>query len=556
MAIDSLRAPEAAPPAVRVQTRTRYPGLGRLARLHDSRWGPVAAVAALTIVSGVLRVGALHFHYWVDEGISVGIAGHPLAHLPALLREDGSPPLYYLLLHVWMALWGRGEVATHALSLIFALLTVPVAYWGAAGLFDRRTGIYCSVLAAGVPFLTAYAQETRMYSLLLALSLIVSASFVHVFVLRRRRYLPVFALSLAAALYTHNWALFLGVGAFVAFLVCVRVTAVDRRGLWRDGAIGFGAVALLYLPWLPTLLYQAKHTGAPWSLAPTLWSLTQGLYFLVGGRGAAVALLLAAGTGLLALRSNPSSASPSSASPSSASPSSASPSSTDLRPAQMAAVSLIVLGFGTLIVAWLDAKLTAAWAPRYLAVVVGPMILLVGLGLARSSRLGLAALALVCCFWVLDPLPSSLDSKSNVASAARVIRAQTGSDALVLSTQPEQVPTLAYYLPQVTHFGTPLGPVPDPRVVDWRNALSRLRRSSVRSVLAPMIAGLTPGERVALVIPTRIPDAPAWLKLIRRDSRTWTRYLEHDHQLRLLRVTSPHANSSGLPVQISLLVRR
>jgi len=544
MAIDSLRAPEAAPSAVRVGTRAPRGGLDRFVTLGESRWGVVAAVAALTIVSAVLRVGALHFHYWIDEGISVGIAGHPLAHLPSLLREDGSPPLYYLLLHVWMRLWGRGEVATHALSLIFALLAVPAAYWGAASLFDRRTGIYCTVLAAGVPFLTAYAQETRMYSLLLLLSLIVSASFVHVFVLRRRRYLPVFALSLSAALYTHNWALFLGVAAFAAFLVCARAATVDRRGLWRDGAIGFGAVAVLYLPWLPTLLYQAKHTGAPWSLAPTLWSLTQGLYFLVGGRGAAVALLLAAGAGLLALRTT------------SNDTSSNTSSSRDMSRARMAAVSLIVLGFGTLIVAWLEAKVTAAWAPRYLAVVVGPMILLVGLGLARSARLGLAALALVCCFWVLDPLPTSLESKSNVASAARVVRTQTGSDALVLSTQPEQVPTLAYYLPQVTHFGTPLGPVPDPRVVDWRNALSRLRRSSIRSVLAPMIASLSPGERVALVIPTQIPDAPAWLKLIRRSSKTWTRYLEHDHRLKLLRVTSPHANSSGLPVRISLYVKR
>ncbi len=52
----------------------------------------------------------------------------------------------------------------------------------------------------------------------------------------------------------------------------------------------FAAVALMYLPWLPTLLYQAQHTGAPWALAPVVWSLPQGGYFLVGGRGAAMAM--------------------------------------------------------------------------------------------------------------------------------------------------------------------------------------------------------------------------------------------------------------------------
>ena len=44
---------------------------------------------------------------------------------------DGSPPLYYLLLHGWMAIFGETEAATRALSLVFALVAVPVAYWPA-----------------------------------------------------------------------------------------------------------------------------------------------------------------------------------------------------------------------------------------------------------------------------------------------------------------------------------------------------------------------------------------------------------------------------------------
>jgi mannosyltransferase len=489
-------------------------------------------VGALTVASLLLRVGQVHFHYWIDEGISVGIASHPLGHLPELLREDGSPPLYYLMLHGWMQLFGRGEVATHVLSLIFAVAAVPASYWAGASLFDRREGAFCAALAAGLPFLTMYGQETRMYSLLALLSLVVATSFVHVFVFRRRRYLPVFIVSLAAALYAHNWALFLGLTAFLAFLACVRATAADRRALWRDGAIGFGAVALLYLPWLPTLLYQAKHTGAPWALRPVIWSLSQGAYFLVGGRGAAVALLLAAGTGLVAMRAT----------------------RIQDRITSVAVFSLLLLGGGTLIVAWLYAKVTPAWAFRYLAVIVGPLLLVAGVGLARASTLGLLALALVCCFWVVDPSRSSIDSKSNVADAARAIRGELSTDTLVLSTQPEQVPTLSYYLPHVSRFGTPLGRVADPRVVDWRGALVRFRHSSVGTVLAPMLRSLTAGERVALVVPTRFLKTPVWMALIHRDSVIWSRYLARDRRLTLLSVTSPRSPSSGLPVRIALYV--
>lgn len=219
----------------------------------------------------------------------------------------------------------------------------------------------------------------------------------------------------------------------------------------------------------------------------------------------------------------------------------------------MAAV-LLALGIGTMVIAWLYAKLSPAWSPRYLAIIVGPLLLLVGLGLRRAGHLGVVALILVCCFWVLDPLGTSRDAKSSVGSAARVVRAHLGADPLVLSRQPEQVPTLAYYLPNVTRFGTPLGPVPDPRVTDLRNALNRSRHSSMRTVLAALLGPLVAGERVALVVPTRYAKTPLWAKLIVRTSIAWARYLRHDPHLRLLKVISPGTPGSVLPVRISRFV--
>jgi hypothetical protein len=526
MVVDTLR-PRTSPVSEEPEATAQPGPVARLRALAPNRWTIAGMLLALTLVSLALRSTELRFYYWIDESISVGIASHPLSQLPSLLREDGAPPLYYALLHVWMALFGRGSVATHWLSLIPALIAVPTAYWGGASLFGRRAGAYCAILAAGVPFLTEYAQETRMYSLLLLLSLIVAVSFTHAFVYRRRRYLPAFSVSLAAALYTHNWALFLVLATAVAFAVCVRSAPEARRDLWRDGLLGFGAVAILYLPWLPTLLYQAQHTGAPWALPPVLWSLSQGFYFITGGRGAAVALLLAGGAGLAALRAT----------------------GQRDRPVRTASIVLAILGVGTMLIAWTYAKTTPAWSGRYLAVIVGPLILLAGLGLSRAKRFGVAALALVCCFWVLDPKPTALTYKSNAAAVARAMRAHTGPTTLVLSTQPEQVPTMAYYLPEVTHFATPLGAVPDPRVMDWRNALDRLERSSVRGVLAPLVDRLVPGDRILLVIPTTFEKAPVWLTLVHRDSRTWLHYLERDRRLRLIKRTAPGEYRTNLGTQ-------
>jgi hypothetical protein len=522
-------SPEAPAPSLRERIRLRLVGL------ELTRWQALAGLIILVLVSLWLRTRSLRMYYWIDEGLSVGIASHHLTHIPSLLGQDGSPPLYYLLLHIWMGIRGHGEVATHELSLIFALLTIPVAYWAGGTLFDRRAGLICAGLAAGAPYLTTYAQETRMYALLTLLSLIAAGAFLHVFVRRDRRYLPVFVVATAAALYTHNWALFLALTAAAAFLVCVRAAAPElRRRLWRDGLIAAAGVVVLYAPWLPTLVYQARHTGAPWDLPPVVWSLSQGLYATVGGRGAAAALLLAGGSGLWALRQ---------------------PGSAQER-LLLAAKALLILGFGTLLVAWAYSKLTPAWAIRYLGVVVAPLILLFGLGVSRAGRLGMVALALIACWWILDPVPSSRDAKSNVGAVAAQARAHLRSDPLVLSTQPEQVPTLAYYLPAVKHFGTPIGRVPDPRVVDWRNALERLRRSSVRTVLMPMVDRLRPGQRLLLVIPTQLQKSPLYLKLINQDGNKWSSALYHDRALRLLAVYNANSGHSGLPVRAALYVKR
>src|SRR4051794_25491058 len=152
---------------------------------------PAVVAGTLVLLMGAslaLRTGTLGAGYWIDEGIAVGIASHDFTDIPRILAQDGNPPLYYLLLHGWMQLFGTSEAATPALSLLFALLPIPVSFWAGAAVFDRRAGALAAAGAAGSPFLTYYAQETRMYSLVVLLSILASASFVLAFVRGERRH--------------------------------------------------------------------------------------------------------------------------------------------------------------------------------------------------------------------------------------------------------------------------------------------------------------------------------------------------------------------------------
>ena len=116
------------------------------------------------------------------------------------------------MLHVWMQLFGDGPSATQGLSVAISLIAIPGGLWAGWTLFNRRAGLILAALAAFNPFLTIYAQETRMYSLMVVLSLLTCAAFLHVYVYRNRRYLPLFAVLVAAILYTHSWGIFVTAG--------------------------------------------------------------------------------------------------------------------------------------------------------------------------------------------------------------------------------------------------------------------------------------------------------------------------------------------------------
>ena len=474
----------------------------------DARVRIGVGLAGLTLISFLLRSTALHGRYWIDEGLSVGIASHPLDDIPGVLRQDGSPPLYYLLLGVWIRWIGDGEARTHALSLGFALLCIPVAFWLARKLFGERAAWFTAVIAALVPFLSYYAQETRMYSLAVLLSLLVAGTYALAFVEGRRRWLGGFVVAGAALLYTHNWGLFMLAGFAAALLPLLRARTVA----WRDALIGFGGIAVLYLPWVPTLLYQARHTGAPWALAPRPRDLPGELASVFGGGGPAVGLLLVGGAGLAAYLANRE------------------------RPVERRRASVATTLMTALLVALLLAFVTSliapAWAGRYFASFIGGLILLSGGVLSRAGNLGLVTAAVLAGMW-FQPPTERVNNKSNVHRVAVVAAEHLEPGDVVISTHPEQVPVAAFYFPDFVRWADTRGWVPDVRVFDWRDAMKRYRRANPERVADRLIRAVAPGNRLVLMQPIiRTANWEAdWTHLVRRRSREWEALLDADPRL-------------------------
>ncbi len=498
---------------------------------------PGAVVAGLVVVATVLRLPGLGTWYWMDEGISVGIASHPLVDIPGVLVRDGSPPLYYLLLHGWMAVFGSSEVATHSLSLLFAVAIVPAAWWAGHSLFDRRVGLLAALLAATNPFLTLYARETRMYTLVALLGVLLAGSFLHVFAFGRRRYLPLFVGSLVALLYTHTWSVFAAAACVAALVPCL-LARVDRRRLLGDAAIGFGAAALLFTPWLPTLVSQASHNGAPWSDRPVPREALSAVSEVLGDghERVLVALVVAGGAAVLALVRR-----------------GRSPEGAATRAMGLLIAVTVALG-------WLSAQVSPAWSTRYFSVFVAPVLLLAALALARSGSAGILALVVILAVWT-QPLavlfglkePIEPDSKAVDRPVAAAVAPHLRPDDLVVAMQMEEVPVLHHYLPDGLRYADPDGPVADPRVADWRNALERMEATSAATDLAPLVDALPGGRRLLLVCQTT-PDRPdrPWFRLMGERCAEWKAWLSGDPRLRPLPVPGLEQVREDLPAAVLL----
>jgi 4-amino-4-deoxy-L-arabinose transferase-like glycosyltransferase len=228
-----------------------------------SRWVVVAAV--LVIAAGVVMRFVTLSELWLDEALSVNIARLPLGDIPDWLRHDGAPPLYYLLLHVWTDAFGTGNFAVRSLSGILSVVTL-IPMWFAGRRVAGRTGGWIAVLIlASSPFSIGFGSETRMYSLVM---LLVTVGYLAVRRLLERPSLgrqAVVALITALLLYTHYWSFYLVavVGVLLVWQAW-RGTDPDQRHAARAGLVALVAGVIMFLPWIPTFLYQSEHTGTPW----------------------------------------------------------------------------------------------------------------------------------------------------------------------------------------------------------------------------------------------------------------------------------------------------
>jgi hypothetical protein len=144
---------------------------------RTSRWRIVIGILIATFSVSLCRELSTNYSYDSDEIFSI-VAGR-VQSWPSLFQDwilpDTFPPLYPILLKLWISVFGTMESATRSLSTIFCVLSLIAIAW----LTDhksRATQLLTLLYFGSSPFLAWSAQHVRAYALMIFLSTLLTGA--------------------------------------------------------------------------------------------------------------------------------------------------------------------------------------------------------------------------------------------------------------------------------------------------------------------------------------------------------------------------------------------
>ena len=256
-----------------------------------SKFLTFSAIGLLVLLGTLLRWGALgRESLWFDEGYTAWTTTQGVLRIIQAIRNDLTPPGYYLLLHFWAKAFGDSPAALHSMSALTATLSMGVFFLLARRVLRNRLGV---VVAMGFFALCVMEIENtknaRFYSLMTLASLL-SLWGLHRFMDFRRRgrfdaaSMGLIVFGSALGLYAHNMMLFYLAMLNGLWLILPGPVSLKQR--LRDILLADVLIGLVYAPWAPSFLHQLMRAKADfWIQRPTTSDLMYVLTLVAGIKG-------------------------------------------------------------------------------------------------------------------------------------------------------------------------------------------------------------------------------------------------------------------------------
>jgi mannosyltransferase len=280
----------AAEPAAPAPRGERARALYRLLRTHPLRAlvssTPMArgTLAVLCVAAALLRLIPSGQDLRLDEAQSINVASHPLISgaQPSLFvttAADVHPPVYLVLLHVWMRMVGTDLSLLRLPSEIAGILCVPALYLLGRALYGRRVGLIAALIGTVSPIWIWHAQEARMYPFVLLFTIL--STWLLITALRHggRLRFSGFAVFSVLGVYSHYFALLV----LLAQVVYIVLERRQNRHRARAALLCVAGVGVCFLPWALVVLANYRGASDPSLGALTLYTPLITLVQLVAG---------------------------------------------------------------------------------------------------------------------------------------------------------------------------------------------------------------------------------------------------------------------------------
>jgi mannosyltransferase len=200
-----------------------------------------------------MSAAALRFYqlgaesYWLDEVYTVHMAQRNVGQLLAV-KELNWPPAYYVLIHIWVRLFGTTEAATRSLSALAGLASIAIIYVVGRELFGRSVGLIGALIMAISEFQIYYSQETRFYSLFALAALLSYYFFIKALRSLKIWYFLVYVTTSILLFYFHTYGIFIFTAQNLYFLLRWKENRKARNRWLLCQAVLFFAIAPNFLP--------------------------------------------------------------------------------------------------------------------------------------------------------------------------------------------------------------------------------------------------------------------------------------------------------------------
>lgn len=191
----------------------------------------------------------------IDEPFSIYHAQGSISDIIRFLKPTNNPPLFEIILHYWVKVFGISAFSVRFLPMLFGSLAVIYIYKIAVRYFSFMVAFTASMLYIFSTHAIYYAHDCRVYTLFLLLSLIsvycsakiISGNFL-------KRDMIFLCLINAALVYSHYFGFIIWFVEFAAFLFLTKNRV-------REIVFLFFASSVFYIPQILILVNRFIHSA-------------------------------------------------------------------------------------------------------------------------------------------------------------------------------------------------------------------------------------------------------------------------------------------------------